>query len=268
MWSLRLRAIARDRGLRACGSSDLAEQPIVHHYRCGWEETEQRFIKIRALICPKCRRKSRHYGVDHDKPGSVLVCRSCQKASPDPVVQFVCLDCANIAPAAEAKSVDGYRYELTVDGLKALREGHIPRLTIGDRLEEYPRAFNPREFLLLTNEGMRVARRYNRPFAVGRLTCTNGGALRRDHGVTVCDDALRRAVDVIVGALCESDFIAVESANSILIGMPETSVKEALHTLERVYQQIRKSSTLPLEMTASAADGQQVSEFLVGEAVQ
>jgi hypothetical protein len=29
-------------------------------------------------------------------------------------------------------------------------------------------------------------------------------------GVTVCDDALRRAVDVIVGALRESDFIAVE----------------------------------------------------------
>ena len=135
------------------------------------------------------------------------------------------------------------------------------------RLEEYPRAFNPREFLLLTNEGMRLARRYNRP-AVGRLICTNSGALRRDHGVTVCDDALRRAVNVIVGALRESDFIAVESANSILIGMLETSVKEALHTLERVSQQIRKSSTLPLEMSASAADGQQVSEFLVQDALQ
>ena len=96
----------------------------------------------------------------------------------------------------------------------------------------------------------------------------NSGALRRDHGVTVCDDALRRAVDVIVGALRESDFIAVESANSILIGMPETSVKEALHTLERVSQQIRKSSTLPLEVIASAADGHEVSEFLVREAVQ
>ena len=39
---------------------------------------------------------------------------------------------------------------------------------------------------------------------------------------------------MIVAALRESDFIAVESANSILIGMLETSVKEALHTLERV----------------------------------
>jgi PleD family two-component response regulator len=155
-----------------------------------------------------------------------------------------------------------------VDGLQALREGRIPRLTISDRLDEYPRAFNPREFLLLANEGMRVARRYNRPFAVGRVTCTNSGALRRDHGVTVCDDALRRVVDVIVGALRESDFIALESANSILIGMPETSEKDALHTLERVSQQIRKSSTLPLELTACAADGQEVPEFLAREPVQ
>jgi PleD family two-component response regulator len=115
---------------------------------------------------------------------------------------------------------------------------------------------------------MRIARRYNRPFAVGRVTCTNSGELRRDHGVTVCDDALRRAIDVIVGALRESDFIALESANSLLIGMPETSEKHALHTLERVSQQIRKSSTLPLELTASATDGQQVSEFLAREAAQ
>jgi hypothetical protein len=42
----------------------------------------------------------------------------------------------------------------------------------------------------------------------------------------------------------------------------------SLHTLERVSQQIRKSSTLPLEVTASAADGQRVPEFLPREAVQ
>ena len=151
MWSLQLRAIARDRGLRRAWQFGLGEQPIVHHYRCGWQEPEQRFIKGKALICPKCRRELRHYGVDYDKPASVLVCRSCQKANPDPVVQFVYLDCANIVPAAEAKSVDWYRYELTVDGLKALREGRLPRLTISDRLEAYPPAFNPREFLLHTN---------------------------------------------------------------------------------------------------------------------
>jgi hypothetical protein len=251
-----------------CGSSELAEQPIVHHYHCGWQEPEQRFIKGRMLICPKCRRELRHYGVDYDKPGSVLVCRGCHKASSEPVIQFVCLDCHNTTPTAQAKSVDWYRYELTIDGLQSLREGRIPHLSIGGRLEEHPRAFTPREFLLLANEGIRVARRYDRPFAVGRFRCVNGGALRRDHGVAVCDDALSRAVDVIVESLRESDFIAIENANSFLIGMPETTKRDALHTLERLAQQIRTSNTLPVEMITSAADGQQVAEFLALEPVE
>jgi hypothetical protein len=62
-----------------CGGADLTETPIVHHYRCGWQEPEPRFVKDRALVCPKCRRELRHYGVDYDKPGSVLVCRTCQQ---------------------------------------------------------------------------------------------------------------------------------------------------------------------------------------------
>ena len=100
---------------------DLAQQPIVHHYRCGWQEPEQRFIKGRAVICPKCRRELRHYGVDYDKPGSVLVCRSCQKAKPDPVVQFVCLDCANIVRLRRLRALIGIATNLRSTAKSASR---------------------------------------------------------------------------------------------------------------------------------------------------
>jgi Thaumarchaeal output domain 1 len=61
----------------ACGGGNLVDQPIVHHYRCGWQAPQSRFAGSRLLVCPKCRRELRHFGVDYGKPGIVVVCRGC-----------------------------------------------------------------------------------------------------------------------------------------------------------------------------------------------
>src|SRR5215470_8332931 len=38
----------------ACGGQDLVDEPLVHHYRCGWKEPESRFVEGSRLLCPKC----------------------------------------------------------------------------------------------------------------------------------------------------------------------------------------------------------------------
>jgi len=252
----------------SCNCADLVEEPIVHHYRCGWQEPQSRFVKDHTLICPKCRRELRHYGVDYDKPGIVLVCRGCGKDHTDPIVQFACLDCTAATPAINAKTVDWYHYDLTDDGMRSLRAGQIPRLGIEDHLDGYFRAFSPREFKLLVNEGVHVARRYSRPFTVGQLSLANVDRLREEHGIIAVDNAFRLMVDVLIESLRESDFIGSEGGESILIGFPETSRKDAVLLLDRISEKIKKVMPIPIELTLDAVEDGAAAHLLPREITQ
>lgn len=249
----------------SCGGADLGEEPIVHHYRCGWQAPESAYLRDHALICPKCRRELRHHGVDYDKPGVALVCHACGKASSDAALKFACLDCGRETTTADARSVDWYHYDLTEDGVRALETGRVPRFDIREQLEGHPRAFGDREFALLVREGLRVARRYQRPFALGRIALLNADAMRRDHGVTRADEAFRRAADSIAEALRDSDFIRLEDSRSVLIGFPETTETAVLSTLCRIGEQAKAAVDLPIEFSVSAAEGDRISGF-IGEA--
>jgi GGDEF domain-containing protein len=239
----------------ACGRGNLFDEAIVHHYRCGWQGPESGFADHRLLVCPKCRRELRHFGVDYGKPGIVVSCRECGAAGDEPVAKFVCLDCAAITPTADCVPTDWSHYDLTEEGIRALRDGRLPRLSIAPVLEGHRRAFSLNEFRLLTAEGMRISARYGRPFAVGRLSVSNIGALRREIGPVAVNAAFRLAIEVSVGSLRESDFVAADGAESMVIGFPETSARDASNVLARVKKKVAAVIAAPLELVVSAADG-------------
>ncbi len=60
-----------------CGSGALNQEVLIHHYRCGYQTRESEFVVQRDLVCPKCRRVLKHFGVDYDKPGVAIRCESC-----------------------------------------------------------------------------------------------------------------------------------------------------------------------------------------------
>jgi TackOD1 domain-containing protein len=248
----------------SCGGKELAIEPLVHHYRCGWKEPQSRFADGRELTCPKCRRELRHFGVDYDKPGSVTVCRGCGATNAEPDVQFVCLDCTRVTPSADAAAVDWHHYQLTDDGLRALREGRLPRLEIGPLIEGRARAYSLPEFRLLATQNMRLARRYKRPFAVARLSLANVEVLRSQLGPVRMDLAFRLAVDFIIESLRDADFAGADGATSLLIGFPETSAKDiSTNVVDRLRGGIRKIVAAPLEITANVVEGEEVAGLLM-----
>jgi hypothetical protein len=246
----------------SCGSGNLLETSIVHHYRCGWQEPEPRFVKDHELVCPKCRRELRHYGVDYDKPGSVVVCRSCQAGNSEPAVRFICLDCEHNMGADEARTLDWCHYELTEAGLDALRVGRIPRFNIGEYLNGHSRTFALRDFRLLANEGIQVARRYGRPFTIGIVSFVNVRELRRDLGLTAADQAFCRAVDIVVERLRDSDFIGVDDSHSIFIGFPETNEKDARAVLDNLVKQVEPTAGMPITLDIAVGEGEQAGDLL------
>lgn len=120
-----LRLIAHE-ACHACGSSDLVDEAIVHHYRCGCQEAESAFVAGARLTCPKCRRELRHLGIDYGKPGTIVHCRSCGAATQEPDPVFVCLDCHATVDGRQAVAADWFHYDLTELGMQSLREGCLP----------------------------------------------------------------------------------------------------------------------------------------------
>jgi hypothetical protein len=246
----------------ACGSAELIDEPIVHHYRCGWQDAESRFAKGRILTCPKCRRELRHFGVDYGKPGDVAVCRRCGEQNAEPIVNFSCLDCGTVTRAADVAVTDWYHYDLTDEGLQALHDGRLPRFDIGPLLEGRTRAFTAAEFRLLATEGMRVAQRYQRPFSVARFSIAEIDSLRNELGPVNLNAAFRLAVDAIVETLRESDFVGADGASSILAGFPETTAEKVAGIVDRIRSMIPKTVSVPLRLDVSIADGGAIADLL------
>jgi Thaumarchaeal output domain 1 len=105
----------------ACHSSNLIEEPVIHHLRCSTQAPEQDFRHGTTLICPKCRLYLEHFSVDYDQPGNVMLCRKCGYISTDPAVGFTCLDCQTEGDTDETGTSVVWRYRLTEAGLARVK---------------------------------------------------------------------------------------------------------------------------------------------------
>ena len=191
------------------------------------------------------------------------MCRTCKATNSEPVVRFACLDCSAATPSADAASTDWYNYDLTEDGILALRQGHLPGFDIGPLLEGRPRAFSPQEFRLIATEVARVAARYSRPFTVVRFKM-NVEELRRQIGSVETDIVFRKSVDAIVEALRTGDFVSTAGASSIIVGFPETPAASVTPVVERVRATIRNCTSAPFEVDVDVAEGDAITDMLAG----
>lgn len=129
----------------ACRSTDLFEEPLVHHLRCSTQAPEHEFRHGTSLICPKCRLHLEHFSVDYDQPGIVMLCRNCRYISTDPAVGFTCLDCQAEGDTDETGTSVLWRYRLTAAGLTQVKCGAPMPTDVGDSALRRLEAFVSRE---------------------------------------------------------------------------------------------------------------------------
>lgn len=97
-----------------CGSANLKNEDLVHHYRCGYSGPESDFIdKNGEMTCPKCGHSPSQIGVDHDRPGVVAVCASCGHTSQEPGTQAVCFSCGTVSKVDQLGQKDILIWSLT-----------------------------------------------------------------------------------------------------------------------------------------------------------
>lgn len=123
-----------------CRSSNLSEEPYLHHFKCAYQGLESDFRSGDDLICPKCRKELSHFSVDYDKPGTMVKCASCGHTTSEPQVGFICLDCGIHSLADAVRTVDMHSFALTDRALAFLETGRtlLGHSNRGLRLAELP----------------------------------------------------------------------------------------------------------------------------------
>ena len=211
-----------------CHSGHLVERSLIHHYRCGWQAPQPQFENDDAYVCPKCRKELLHFGVDYDKPGTLTCCKSCSETMTEPNVEFLCLDCGRSTPTECASAIDWHDYQLLPDGIAAVKAGTLWEQASA---EDARRERKLRDFKLLVNHVLSIAKRTGRPVSAARLMIPTGelASTIGNHGVTAVCELVR---DIAAQHIREYD-ISVTLPGTVLICMPETDHQAARVVVDR-----------------------------------
>ncbi len=101
-----------------CGSSDIREEPVLHHFRCANVSPENTYQWDGELRCPKCHHTLRHIGVDYDKPSSIFTCKQCDETFMYPDMRVLCPESRRTWTPDDLVPIDVKEYEFTPEGIK------------------------------------------------------------------------------------------------------------------------------------------------------
>ena len=216
----------------------MREESIINHFRCAHQATERQFSQGDRLICPKCRRQLRHFGVDYDRPGSATVCGACGQVDADAAIGFLCIDCGARNDAAVVPTRTWYAYALTKLGERRLLNGDLPMLRSSGGNEGAT-------FRALLDHWMHIQARYLRPVAMLSVAFTRAREVQNRQGARALSLATKQAVEIVRGELRASDFM-VETGDGVMIVMPETDASRVDVPRRRILNRI--SSTLATDL--------------------
>ncbi|EDM72290.1 hypothetical protein RAZWK3B_08571 [Roseobacter sp. AzwK-3b] len=227
------RLIARETCSK-CGSVDIQEDSLIHHFACGTQQAKSAFRDGAELICPKCNKQLRHFGVDYDQPSVIVKCKACDEISDDVSVNFLCGDCGESMASDGAVVKEWYQYDITSAGKSTASLGILPQRRMQELLESFDK-WKPRlSFSLILDFYLGIVDRYARNLNV---LCMKVG--HSSQQVFMSDDASVETqryqdfvIDLLVETLRGTDFLtSIES--EIFIALPETDDQGADKAIER-----------------------------------
>lgn len=238
----------------ACRGAAIDEEASVHHFACAHLALERAFRAGDKLVCPKCRKTLRHFGVDYDKPGSATVCNGCGHVDGEPAVGFRCIDCGARHDAAAVPTREWYSYAVSAAGEECLARGAIASpLAIAAPSRDTLR--------LLVRQSLAVRAHSGRPVSLMEISFSNERAVAQRDGERFLRRSRALAVETIRGELRDIDF-AAEMGDTVVIHMPETSPVAAKAIAERLVGHIRDRVAVDLGALAEPVDPARLLERL------
>ncbi|RMD89393.1 MAG: hypothetical protein D6807_03835 [Alphaproteobacteria bacterium] len=245
-----------------CGSSNLRQTSLVHHYRCAHQAPAEEFERPDGgLLCPKCGDTLRHYGVDYDRPAEIFHCGDCGHVNDEPAVGFVCMDCGKRTEAERADKRTWHHYALTSKGVAALKAGALPARSLGAAIARIMGTYSPRDFRLLCDYQSDIARRYERPLCGGVLEVANYDELAQRLGGRRLNQLFTLLAEIISQTLRTSDAVAL-SGRLVLVLFAETPRAGVERALERMRQRADETLSEPVDLRIDIFEADDWERFM------
>ncbi|MDL2252272.1 hypothetical protein LJC12_05410, partial [Odoribacter sp. OttesenSCG-928-J03] len=118
-----------------CQDSDIYLEESIHHFQCANISPESSYVKGDDLVCPKCRKKLRHIGVDYDRPSALYHCRICSHSFSKPKMRVTCTSCTSVSTPDSLLFFPVHeRVYFTLEGVEAFTKND----SISDDTTAYP----------------------------------------------------------------------------------------------------------------------------------
>jgi transcription elongation factor Elf1 len=103
-----------------CLSFEIKKSSLIEHIKCGYMDTEEKFVNGDGLICPKCKRELTKEDVDHRRAGVWCICNKCGRSFDIPVPRHFCRNCQTSFTFENAIIRDAYTYRINKDAVESV----------------------------------------------------------------------------------------------------------------------------------------------------
>lgn len=225
--SIRLREVCPK-----CNSPQLAEEELIHHFRCAYIGPVSDFvdeINHDELVCPKCEHRLNHVGVDYDKPSSIFTCHNGHVSQSAPVVAR-CFTCGSETRAEKLTKRIFKRYHLTPKGEEKALTGVLANVRMLNEIHGSVDFALFQTILGFEIERVRVGASQT---SLAALHFTNASELfsfiGREARTTLLAELVRTARD----QLRASDVLSFSNFSTLVCLVPSLPPEEAVRRLEQ-----------------------------------
>lgn len=219
-----------------CRTSDISLEENLHHYPCSFTAPRNEFQQSGSLVCPKCRRKLGHLGVDYDKPSYGHHCSACRKSFVELNVDCLCLSCGANFPADKAQLQTIWEYRISDFGRQAAQNGCVSRDKLKEFLNQQLGVLDYELFKKMVEIELTLSRRNRRSLCLIKLALDNCPDGRAE------DACFYRLWNKIIGEIKDNlrinDLITWLGGEEMLVLSIDTTPKQANKAISRIRKNI------------------------------
>lgn len=221
-----------------CGTSDLKEEELIHHFRCAYVGPVSDFSgddAVGALSCPKCGHHLNHVGVDYDKPSTIFTCHN-GHTSQNPSLVARCFTCGSETQAEKLAKRSIKSYVLTPKGEEKALSGVLANVRTLSEIDGVIDFATFETMLQFEIERIRVT---NETSSLAVVHFGNAGELFSFLGRDERTGLLTSLVDLARTHLRATDALSFKNFSTLFCLIPVSSPDHVREDLQRAVDAFR-----------------------------
>lgn len=218
----------------SCHSKSVVRKDIVHHFRCGWTGLVENAQDETILLCPKCHRQMRHFGIDYDRSSSYY-CMSCNKIFSQPDEVLECNRCSKQVHKEDTILTPIYIYRIIPQGINAVEKGSLSGIIVHEEIIESP--YNLYKLTYIENRIKELLMRYHRyqiGFSIVMIRLKKFERLLSEKGLAKASQTVRMISSLVAGEARKIDLPGLYDDHTFIVVLPQTLQKGAQVFAKRV----------------------------------